>query len=131
MTVRSRKRRSERGSTSVEITLAAPLAIFLLLLIVQYAMWAHATHIAQAAANTGVQAARVYGGSATAGQEDTQAVLDQMAGSILTDTNVAVEVTGTRATVTVTGTAMAVLPGIAVPVHATVTAPREVVQGIP
>jgi hypothetical protein len=94
-------------------------------------MWAHATHIAQAAANTGVQAARVYGGSTSAGQQDTQAVLDQMAGHILTGTTVAVEVTGTRATVTVTGTAMAVLPGIAVPVHATVTAPREVVQGIP
>jgi Flp pilus assembly protein TadG len=127
MTARTR----QRGSTSVEITLAAPLAIFLLLLIVQYAMWAHATHIAQAAANTGVQAARVHGGSATAGQADTQAMLDQMAGAVLTGTDVAVQVTGTQAVVTVTGTAMAVLPGINVPVHASVTAPRELVPGTP
>jgi Flp pilus assembly protein TadG len=127
MTARTR----ERGSTSVEITLAAPLAIFLLLLIVQCAMWAHATHIAQAAANTGVQAARVHGGSATAGQADTQATLDQMAGAVLTGTNVAVQVTSTEAVVTVTGTAMAVLPGINVPVHASVTAPRELIPGTP
>jgi Flp pilus assembly protein TadG len=121
----------ERGSASVEITLAAPLAIFLLLLIVQYAMWAHATHIAQAAANTGVQAARVHGGSQQAGHADTQAVLDQMAGTVLTGASVTVELTGTDANVTVTGHAMAVIPGMSVPVHASVTAPRELIPGTP
>jgi Flp pilus assembly protein TadG len=126
-----RGRGRQRGSASVEITLAAPLAIFLLLLIVQYAMWAHATHIAQAAANTGVQAARVHGGSQQAGHADTQTVLDQMAGTVLTGTNVTVELTGTDANVTVTGQAMAVIPGISVPVHASVTAPRELIPGTP
>jgi Flp pilus assembly protein TadG len=127
MSVRGR----ERGSASVEITLAAPLAIFLLLLIVQYAMWAHATHIAQAAANTGVQSARVHGGSQQAGQADTQMVLDQMAGTVLTGTSVTVDVSGAEATVTVTGHAMAVIPGLSVPVHASVTAPRELIPGTP
>jgi Flp pilus assembly protein TadG len=126
-----RVRGRERGSASVEITLAAPLAILLLLLIVQYAMWAHATHIAQAAANTGVQAARVHGGSQQAGHADTQTVLDQMAGTVLTGTSVTVEVTAAEATVTVTGHAMAVIPGISVPVHASVTAPRELLPGTP
>jgi Flp pilus assembly protein TadG len=126
-----RGRGRQRGSASVEITLAAPLAIFLLLLIVQYAMWAHATHVAQAAANTGVQAARVHGGGHQAGQADTQAVLDQMAGTVLTGTSVNVQVTATEATVTVTGHAMAVIPGMSVPVHASVTAPRELLPGTP
>jgi Flp pilus assembly protein TadG len=126
-----RVRGRERGSASVEITLAAPLAIFLLLLIVQYAMWAHATHVAQAAANQGVQAARVYGGSQQAGQADTQMVLDQMAGTVLTGTSVNVQVTAAEATVTVTGHAMAVIPGLSVPVHASVTAPRELIPGTP
>jgi hypothetical protein len=94
-------------------------------------MWAHATHIAQAAANTGVQAARVHGGSQQAGQADTQAVLDQMAGTVLTGTSVNVQVTATEATVTVTGHAMAVIPGISVLVHASVTAPRELLPGRP
>ena len=121
----------QRGSATVEITIAAPLAIFLLLLVVQYAMWAHATHIAQAAANTGVQAARAHGGSTTDGHADTHAMLDQLAGAVLTGTSVTVDITPTEATVTVTGTAMSVLPGIQLPVRATVTAPREQIPGTP
>ena len=121
----------QRGSATVETAIAAPLAVFLLLLVVQYAMWAHATHIAQAAANTGVQAARVHQGSQQAGRTDTQAVLDQIAGNVLTGTSVTVDITATDATVTVTGHAMAVIPGLAVPVHASVTAPRELIPGMP
>jgi Flp pilus assembly protein TadG len=116
---------------TVEFAIAAPLVLFLLMLIVQFALWAHATHIAQAAANAGVQATRVHGGSIAAGQAQTQAVLDQMSGSTLTDPTVTVTRTPTGATVTVEGAATAVLPGLSLPVHASVTAPRETVPGTP
>jgi len=119
----------DRGSVTVEFAIAAPLMLFLLMLIVQFALWAHATHIAQAAANAGVQATRVHGGTIAAGEAQTQAVLDQMSGSTLADPTVTVSRTPTAATVTVDGTATAVLPGLSLPVHATVTAPRELVPG--
>ena len=121
----------DRGSVTVEFAIAAPLVLFLLMLIVQFALWAHATHIAQAAANAGVQATRVHGGTIAAGEAQTQAVLDQMSGSTLAGPTVTVTCTPTAATVTVDGTATAVLPGLSLPVHATVTSPRELVPGTP
>ena len=128
-----RKRRGgrDRGSVSVEFAITAPLVLFLLMLIIQFALWAHATHIAQAAANAGVQTTRVHGGSAAAGQEQTQAVLRQMSGSTLAEATVTVDRTTTSATVTVQGTAIPVLPGLSLPVHATVTAPLETTWGMP
>jgi Flp pilus assembly protein TadG len=127
----SRRGRRDRGSATVELTLAAPLAGFLLMLVVQFAMWAHATHIAQAAANAGVQAARVHGGSVASGEDTTHAVLDQLAGSTLSEAGVTVDRTATDATVTIDGTAAAVLPGLSLPVHTSVTAPREQIPGVP
>jgi Flp pilus assembly protein TadG len=114
---------------SVEFAIAAPLVLFLLMLIIQFALWAHATHIAQAAANAGVQATRVHGGTIAAGEAQTQAVLDQLSGSTLADPTVTVSRTPTAATVTVDGAATAVLPGLSLPVHASATAPRELVPG--
>ena len=123
--------RSDSGAASVELALATPLLGLLLLLIVQFAMWAHATHIAQAAANQGVQSARAYGSTPAAGSADANAILDQMAGSILVDQTVTAERTTTTATVTVTGSAAAVLPGLTFPIRVSVTAPRETVPGTP
>ena len=107
------------------------LLAFLLLLIIQYAVAAHAKHIAQAAANQGVQTARAHGSTADAGYADTQAVLDQTAGTILEDRSVDTELTDATATVTVTGRAMTVIPGIRLRVHTSVTAPRERIPGTP
>jgi Flp pilus assembly protein TadG len=120
-----------RGSASVELTVAAPLLLLLLMLIVQFAMWAHATHIAQAAANAGVQTARAYGSTADVGKTDASSVLSRLAGTILTHTRVDAERAATTATVTVTGDAVAVVPGLHLPVAVTVTAPRELVPGVP
>lgn len=120
-----------RGSASVELTVAAPLLLLLLMLVVQFAMWAHATHIAQAAANAGVQGARAYGGTADDGKTDATTVLSHLAGTILTHTRVDAARSATAATVTVTGDAVAVVPGLHLPVTVTVTAPRELVPGVP
>jgi Flp pilus assembly protein TadG len=45
--------RGDRGAVSVELVLATPLLLLMLLAIVQFALWSHATHIAQAAASQG------------------------------------------------------------------------------
>ncbi len=97
----------------------------LLLLIVQFGVWAHATHIAQAAANIGLQSARAYRGSAADGDAAARQILDQSAGSILSSRSVAVTRTATTVTVTITGTATTVVPGMRLPVTVTVTGPVE------
>jgi Flp pilus assembly protein TadG len=124
-------RTRDRGSVSVELVVATPLMLLLIMMVGQFAMWAHATHIAQAAANSGVQSARAYTSTADAGRTQATSVLDQLAGTVLTDAHVEARRDATTATVTVTGDAVAVLPGLNLPVHVSVTAPRELVPGTP
>jgi len=113
------------GSATVELVIATPLVALLLLLVVQFGVWAHAAHIAQAAANQGLQTARAYRSSAAAGEADTRALLDQSAGSLLSDRTVSVTRTATTVTVVVTGRAATVVPGLRLPVRVTVTGPVE------
>lgn len=124
-TRRRRARRGDDGGASIEFVLAAPVLVLLLMLVVQFAVGAHASHIAQAAANAGAQAGRLY--HATNGDAQTAAttLLDQSAGTILANPAVAVTRTATAITVTVTGTASTVVPGLTLPIRASVTAPIE------
>jgi hypothetical protein len=120
-------RARDRGSTTVELVVATPLMLLLLMLVVQFALWAHAGHIAQAAANSGVQAARAYRSAPDAGSAEARTVLEHSAGSILTGVQVTANRDAQTATVTVTGQALAVVPGLHLAVRASVTAPRELV----
>jgi Flp pilus assembly protein TadG len=131
VTVRRTDTHDDLGTASVEVTLAMPLLGLLLLLMVQFAVWAHATHIAQAAANQGVQTARAYGSTPAAGADDTNTILDQTAGSILVNRTVNATNTATTSTITVTGRAATVVPGLSLPIHVHVTAPRELIPGTP
>lgn len=97
----------------------------LLMAAVQFALWQHAGHMAQAAANEGVQTARAYGGSAAAGKNDTEALLNDLSGGALSDTSVTASRSLTSATVTIAGRAQSVIPGLIFPVKVTVTAPVE------
>ncbi|MGH3185480.1 MAG: TadE/TadG family type IV pilus assembly protein, partial [Streptosporangiaceae bacterium] len=38
--------RDERGSATAELVIATPLLLLLILAIVQFALWEHATHVA-------------------------------------------------------------------------------------
>ena len=123
--------RPDGGAVSVEVALATPLLGLLLLSVVQFAMWAHAVHLAQAAANGGVQAARAYRATTADGRRATTALVQQLAGSTLTDPDVSCERGATAATVTVSGHAIAVIPGLHLPVRARVTAPLELAGTAP
>jgi Flp pilus assembly protein TadG len=83
----SRLRRAvhgDRGSVSAELVIATPLLLLLLLTIVQFALWSHATHIAQAAAAQGLAAARVQDATAAQGSVAARHVLDQLGRGPLT-----------------------------------------------
>ena len=119
--------RGDRGAGAAEIVIAVPLLMLLILLIVQFAIWAHASSVAQATAEEALAAARVQGGSAAAGQQRAAQVLGQIGSSVLISPKVSVTRTAGTATVQITGTAEEVLPvpGLTFPVHITVTGPVE------
>ena len=120
-----RRAGAERGSATVELVIATPVLALLLLLVVQFGVWAHAQHIAQAAANQALQTARAYRSSAAAGDAQARELLDQAGGSILSDRTVSVTRTATTVTVTTTGRAATVVPGVRAPVRVSVTGPVE------
>lgn len=122
-------RRHDRGSATVELVVATPLLGLLLMLVVQYALWAHASHVVRAAANSGLQTVRVHGGDAETGRLQTTAMLDELGSGLIDEQSVVVTRTATTATVTVRGRVTSVFPGIEPAVTATVTAPVERTAG--
>jgi Flp pilus assembly protein TadG len=123
--VGGRRGARDQGAATTELVIATPLLGLLLMLVVQFGVWAHAQHIAQAAANEALQVARAYQSSAAAGTAQGQAILDQTGGSVLTDRSVSVTRTPTTVTVTVTGHATSVVPGFSPTVRVTVSGPVE------
>lgn len=108
----------EDGSVSVELVVATPLLLLLLLAAVQAGVWWHAVHVAESVAAHALAAARVEGGTAAGGRAAGERVLAQLAGPLLAGADVEVERTPDTARVVVTGTAPVVIPGVALPVRA-------------
>lgn len=117
--------RGERGAVSVELVIATPLLLLTLLAIVQFALWSHATHIAQAAASQGLAASRTQDGTAAAGTASAQQVLDQLGRGPLTDTSINSSRSTESAAIQISGTASSVIPFLSLPVHAEATGPVE------
>jgi Flp pilus assembly protein TadG len=118
---------SDRGAGAAEIVIAVPLLMLLILLVVQFAVWAHAASVAQATAEEALAAARVQGGSAAAGQQRASQVLGQIGSAVLIGPQVSVTRTAATATVQIHATAEQIipLPGLKLPVTVTVTGPVE------
>ncbi len=126
-TLRRRRVRSgsERGAATAELVVAMPLLLLLLGLIIQGAVWFHAAHVAQAAADRALDAARGYPASAVAGQERGQASIAALGPNILLDPQVTVVRTATQVEVRITARTPSVLPGVSLPVTVVRTAPVE------
>ncbi|MFD8493909.1 TadE/TadG family type IV pilus assembly protein [Amycolatopsis sp. NPDC059657] len=110
---------------SAELVIATPLLLLMLLTIVQFALWSHATHIAQAAASQGLSAARAQNGTATAGTAGAKQVLDELAHGPLSDPSVDSVRSAESAAVRISGTATSVVPFLTLPVHAEAAGPVE------
>lgn len=120
-----RVRTDQRGAGTVELVIAMPLLLLLLLLGAQFALYMHSAHIAQAAAVQALSAARVSGGSAAAGRIKGQQVLSQLGSGPLRETLLDVQRGPTRASVTVTGTVIALIPLTTFSVRAEAVGPVE------
>lgn len=124
----SRLRRAvhgDRGSVSAELVIATPLLLLLLLIIVQFALWSHATHIAQAAAAQGLAAARVQDATAAQGSVAARQVLDQLGRGPLTNTRIDAARSADAVSIRVRGDTSAVIPFLRLPVHAEAAGPVE------
>lgn len=105
--------------------MATPALLTLIMLLVQTGLWFHAQHVAQAAAQEGVRAARVEGGSEAAGEARTNDFLDDMGRTIIEGRSLTVHRDDDIARVTVTGKAVNVVPGLSFPIREVAEAPVE------
>lgn len=108
----------------MEFLLTISMLIVVFLLMLQYAVKAHAQRIATAAAEEGLAATTAYNGTTTNGRAAANQVLAQVAPG-LDNTNVAVTRTAATATVTVTGQVTQLIPFLPVEVSVHVEGPVE------
>jgi Flp pilus assembly protein TadG len=117
--------RNQRGAASAELVVATPLLLLLVLAVVQFALWQHAVHVADAAAQEGARAARLEGGTVAAGQAKAEQMLGQLGRTTVLDPHVTVRRDAEHARVEVHGYASAVLPFLRLPVSASSDGPVE------
>lgn len=115
----------DRGAVTVELVIATPLLLFALLAIIQFVLWSHATHVAQATSAQALAAARVQDGTTTAGHAAGQRLLDDLAHGPLQNSRLDLARSATEVTVSVQGEATPVIPGLHLPVHAEASGPVE------
>ena len=128
---RWRRRRADRGSTSVEMVGYTAVMLAALLVGVQAAAWGLGELACRYAANHALQATRVQGGSAAAGQADAATVLGDIHGNLVLQPEFAATRSATTATVAVKGKAVQVIPFLRLPVGTTVSGPVEVLDPVP
>lgn len=113
---RARRTYDERGALSIEFLLVISALMLVFVLMLQYAVKAHAHRVAEAAAEDALAAAAAYDGTAAAGERAGNQALDDL--DNLSNTTVVVTRTGTTTSVTVTGDVEQLFPLL--PVHVTV-----------
>jgi Flp pilus assembly protein TadG len=116
---------SDRGSATIEVAVALPIVMLLLMLVVQVGVYFHTRAVATTAAHKGLDALRVEEGSVPAARAATEGFLDRNAPALETHT-VDVARTGDIAEVTVSGDVVSLIFGADLfPVRVTAVAPIE------
>lgn len=116
----------DRGSSTTEVVIILPVGFLLILLAVQFGVWAHASHVAHAAAHAGIQTARAQDGTTQLAHQETAGMLHNLGGGgLLVAPTVTVDRDATTATVRVEGTAAAVVPGLHLPVRVELSGPVD------
>lgn len=127
----SAPRGRQAGAVTAELVVATPLLLLLISVIVQCALYEHAAHIAESAAQEAVTAVRVRDGSVVAGKQQGEQVIATLGRGLLVSPAVAVERTGTGARVEVTGYAEQIVPMLRLSIDAVAAAPLEPSGGSP
>lgn len=118
-----------RGDVALEMVLLAPVIIFMIFVVIQFALWYHARHVVTVAAQEGARAARAANISAAAaeraGQDRAYAFIDTIGGTVVEDPNVVVNRGTATVSVRVTGTAIHIVPGLRLQVRGQSVGPVE------
>lgn len=120
-----RGERDERGSATAELVVATPLLLLLILAVVQFALWQHATHVAQTVAQQALTAGRVQGGSDQNAAAQGAALLDQLGSGVLVHPAITASREADTTRVVVTGNAEGILPFLSLPVRSVAVGPTE------
>jgi hypothetical protein len=107
------------------LVIATPLLLLLIMSVVQFALWEHATHVADAVAQQGLAVGRLQGETAAAGKTEAQSVLEQLGSGVLVSPGISATRTASTTTLTVTGHAESVIGLFSLPVTATASGPTE------
>ncbi len=118
------KCRDERGVVAIEFMLVISMLIVVFLLMLQYAVRAHAERIAAAAAEEGLAAAATYDGTAADAERVALDYLTRL-GPGLNTTTVDASRNATSATVTVSGNVDQLIPFLSISVNVRVEGPVE------
>lgn len=110
---------------SAEIAVAAPLLMLILLTITQFALWSHATHIAQTGAAEGLSVTRVHTGTTADGESRARTTIDRLGDGPLREAAAQATRIDDTARVEVTGVAASVVPFLRLRVHAEAAGPVE------
>ncbi len=117
--------RDEDGAATTEAVLVTPVLLLLIMAIVQFGLWYHGSHVALAAAQEGARAARLEGGSHQAGTARARSFLAGLGREVVGRPQVEAERDRARARVEVRGSAVAVVPGLHLPIRAVSEGPVE------
>jgi Flp pilus assembly protein TadG len=109
-----------------EFVVCIPVFFLAVLLAVQFALWAHASHLARAAAEQGASTAAAYGSTPAAGTSAAYRFITTTGPNTLTTPKVTTTTgAGDTVQVTITGRAQVIIPWLSMQVSATSV---EVVQ---
>lgn len=117
----------ERGVATIELAVIFPVTLLIVFAIIQFGVWYHASDVAKAAAQEGVRAERVEGGTGQAGVDRANQILDDNARSIIGDRRIVPFRDQEVARIEVTGTCVRIvpIPELSLPVHAVAESPVE------
>ena len=120
--------RGDAGAATTELVILMPLMLLLVLVSVHLALWFHARHIVNAAAQEGARSARALDATDLDGKARADQILVDLGSKAVTDPSVTVARDATTVTVTVSGRSPGVVPGLGLEVQATSTSPIEQFQ---
>ncbi len=117
---------NERGAVAAELVIATPLLLLLIMGVIQFALWQHATHVAEAAAQQALAVGRLQGETPAASETQGEAVLAQVGAGVLAAPRVTATKTAAVTSVVVTGRAISIIGLFSLPVRAVASGPSEV-----
>ncbi|MEW6470661.1 MAG: TadE/TadG family type IV pilus assembly protein [Actinomycetota bacterium] len=120
-----RQRLRDESGEAAEVVLVTPVLLLLVLLVLQFGLWYHAAHVAHAAAQEGVRAARLEGGTDEDGRQRAERLLARAGPTIVGDPVIDVSRDVATAVVEVRGRSVAVIPGMRLPIRARAASPVE------